>query len=89
VQSNMLSICRIFRGPSVLPKKTESHSAISNTFHDIEKQNPYQSKSPGRRPEPTAASVSSPMYNTSYLPGTVKAMCYEVGMRLRHMECEE
>jgi hypothetical protein len=43
---------------------TESRSAISNTFYnDMEKRNPYQSKSP--RPKPTLASVSSPVYNTS------------------------
>jgi hypothetical protein len=44
---------------------TESRSAISHTFHDMEKRNPYQSKSRRRRPKPTSASVSSPMYNTS------------------------
>jgi hypothetical protein len=45
---------------------TESCSAISHTFHnDMEKQNPYQSKSRRRRPEQTPASFSSPMYNTS------------------------
>jgi len=55
---------------------TESHSAISNTFHnDMEKQNPYQSKSRRRRPEPTPASFSSPVYNISYLSGTLKVIC--------------
>jgi len=48
-------------GPSVLPKTTESHSAISNRFHnDMEKRNPYQSKSRRRHPEPTPAPLSSP-----------------------------
>jgi hypothetical protein len=33
---------------------TELRSAVSNTFHnDMEKRNPYQSKSRRRRPEPT------------------------------------
>jgi hypothetical protein len=49
--------------------KTESRSAISNTFHnEMEKRNPYVEKS-------TPASVSSPVYNTSYLSRRVKALC--------------
>jgi hypothetical protein len=55
----------------------ESQSAISNTFqNDMEMQNPYQSKSRHRRPEPLPASLPSPVYDTSYLSGTVKAICY-------------
>jgi len=78
------------RGPSVPPKTTESRSAISNMFHnDMEKLNPYKSKIRSRRPETTPASVSSTVYNTSYLSRTVKGSCYEVRMRLRHTECEE
>jgi hypothetical protein len=38
---------------------TESPSAISNTFHDMEKRNPNQSKSRRRRPEPTLATKRS------------------------------
>jgi hypothetical protein len=33
----------------------------------MEKRNPYQSKSRRRRPQPMLASVSSPVYSTSYL----------------------
>jgi hypothetical protein len=59
-QSNMRSTRRTLRGPSVLLEDTmESRSAISNTFHDMEKRNPYQSKSRRRRSKPTPASVSS------------------------------
>jgi hypothetical protein len=37
---------------------TKSRSAISNTFHnDMEKRNPYQSKTRRRSPKPTPASV--------------------------------
>jgi hypothetical protein len=68
----------------------DSRSAISHMFHnDMEKQNSYQSKSRRRRHEQTPASFSSPVYNTSYLSGTVKVICQEVHMCLRHMECEE
>jgi hypothetical protein len=50
---------------------TEPRSAVSNTFHnDMDKRNPYQSKSRHRRPEPTPVSVSSPVYNTSYVKGS-------------------
>jgi hypothetical protein len=66
----------IHRTVCIAESTTESHSAISHTFHnDTEKQNPYQSKSRRRRPEPTPASFSSPLYNTSYLSGAVKAIC--------------
>jgi hypothetical protein len=69
---------------------TESRNAFSNTFHnDMERRNPYQSKNRRRLPEPTPASFTSPVYNTSYLSGTVKARRYEVRMRQRHMQCEE
>jgi hypothetical protein len=55
---------------------TKSQSAVSNTFHnDMDKKNPYQFKSRRRRPEPTPASFSSPLYSTSYLSRTVKAIC--------------
>jgi hypothetical protein len=55
---------------------TGSGSAISNTFLNVvEKRNPYQSKNRRRRPEPTPASVSSPVYNTSYQSTKVKAIC--------------
>jgi len=54
--------------------KTEGRIAVSNTVHnDMWKRNPYQSRS--RRPEPTPASLSSPVYNTSYLSRAVKATC--------------
>jgi len=54
---------------------TESHSAISSTFHtDMEKRNPHQSKTPHRRLEQTPASVTSPVYNTPYLSRTVKEL---------------
>jgi hypothetical protein len=47
---------------------TESRSAISNTFlNNMEKRNPHQSKSRSRRPKPTPASVSSPVYNASFV----------------------
>jgi hypothetical protein len=55
---------------------SETHSAISHTFHnDMEKQNPYQSKSRRRRPETMPASFSSPVYSTSCLSGIFKAIC--------------
>jgi len=41
------------RTVSTTENTTESRSAISNTFHnDMEKRNPYQSKSRRRRPKP-------------------------------------
>jgi hypothetical protein len=44
----------VLRGPSVLPKTTESRSFIMNTFHNVvEKRNPYQSKHRRRRPGPS------------------------------------
>jgi hypothetical protein len=68
----------------------ESHSAISNTFdNDMEKQNPYKSWSRLRRPQPTLAWFFCPVYITSYLSEAVKAICWEVRIRLRHMECKE
>jgi hypothetical protein len=53
----------------------ESCSAVLNTFHDMEKRNPYQSKILCPRPEPTPALVTSSVYSTSYLSRTVKAIC--------------
>jgi adenine-specific DNA methylase len=56
----------IRRTLSTAESTTETRSATSNTFHnDTEKRNPYQLKSRRRRPKPTPASVSSPVYNTS------------------------
>jgi hypothetical protein len=48
VKSHIRSIHRTFRGPFVLLKT--QRSGISNTFHnDMEKRNPYQSKSRRQR----------------------------------------
>jgi hypothetical protein len=56
-------------------KTTESHSAISSTFHnDVKKQNPYRFKNLRRRPEPTPASLLSPSYNIPYLSKAVMAV---------------
>jgi hypothetical protein len=53
-QSNM----RCQRTFCTIENTTESRSAISNTFHkDVEKQNPYQSKSRPRRPDLTLSVV--------------------------------
>jgi hypothetical protein len=40
----------------------ESRSAVPNTFHDMGKRNPHQSKIRHPRPEQTPASVSSSVY---------------------------
>jgi hypothetical protein len=59
----MRSTRRKLRGLSVLPKITESRSAISNAFHNnMEKRDSYQSKCRRRHSEPTTASFSSPVY---------------------------
>jgi len=53
----------------------ESRNAISNAFHnDMENQNPCLSKSRCLRPKQTPASFYSPVYNTSYLSRTLKAL---------------
>jgi hypothetical protein len=45
---------------------TESRSAFSNMFHnDMDERDSYQCKSRRRRPEPTPATVFSPVYNIS------------------------
>jgi hypothetical protein len=68
----------------------ESRSSIKNTFHNVvEKRNPYQSKNRRRRPEPTLASLLSPAYSVSYPSRTLRAVCWEVRMRLRYVQCEE
>jgi len=56
------------------------HNGIAQFYYEhvpnlVEKRNPYQSKNRRRRPKPTPASVSSPVYNTSYLSRTVRATC--------------
>jgi hypothetical protein len=46
---------------------TESRSAISHTFHNVEeKRNPYPSINRRQVPEPTPASLLSPPYNMPY-----------------------
>jgi hypothetical protein len=55
---------------------TESYSDVLNTFHNVMgKRHPYQSNIQRPRHEPTPSSVSSSVYNTSYLSRTVKAIC--------------
>jgi len=55
----------------------ESHSSITNTFHNVvEKRNPYQFKNRRRRPEPTPASPLCPTYNMPYLSRTAKTVCW-------------
>jgi hypothetical protein len=84
----MLRIKR--RTLSTAESTTESRSAISHTLHNVvEKRNPYQSKNRRRRPEPTVASFLCPAYSLSYLSRTLNAVCWQVQMRLRYMQCEE
>jgi len=59
-------------------------STISNTFgNDIEKRNSYQSK------KSTPTSLLPAGNNMSYVSRTVKAMCWQVRMRLRQTQREE
>jgi hypothetical protein len=85
----MRSIRRTLRGSSVLTKTERNRVVLFRTRFTIWGSEIHMSKIRRRRPEPTPASVYSPVYNTSYRSRVVKEICYEVRMRLRHMECEE
>jgi len=55
--------------------------------HRMEKRNSHKSKNRRQRPEPTASSLLCPPYNISYVSKRVKAICWQVRMRLRYMQC--